>query len=236
MKTVRNLSFVFLVVAASVLSTSPLTAADPAKIADIGAVDQASSPTEIKGVVYFPVLSSAKNADGTLVYSGALWSTNGTAAGTTKVKDFGVDTSIMEIATIKGMAYLVVSVTTRNADGSSTIGEVLYLSDGTGKGTVKLMDFGAGSTVGYLSPLKNMIAFSVTTTKTNPDGSTTATSALWTTTGIATGTQTVKDTAADLTITGATQAKGVLNFTVKAVTTNADGSKSAVFSVWKYQP
>ncbi len=236
MKTIRSLLTLALVVAALPMTGLRLNAADPAKIADIGAVDLASSPTENKGVVYFPVLSSAKSADGTLVYTGALWTTNGTAAGTKKVKDFGVDTAIMDIATLKGMAYLAVSVTTRNADGTTTTGEALYVSDGTDKGTVKLMDFGAASVVDHLSVLKNMIAFSVTTTKNNADGSTTATGALWTTAGTAATTKKVKDMGADVTITGITQAKGVLNFTVKTVTTNADGSKSVIYSVWKYQP
>jgi len=216
------------------LGAANAPAADPAKVADIGKVELASSPISNKGIVYFPVLNRVNKDDGSVVYSGALWQSDGTSAGTKKVKDFGEGTSIVALSNNKGKIYLGVSVTTKSADGSTTVAEQLHISDGTEKGTTKLADFGAGTAVDFLTPIRELVDFAVTTTKTNSDGTTTSSSALWKSDGTAAGTKVIKDLGADVTITGVQMNKGTLYMTVKTVVKNSDGTTATTYSVWKY--
>ena len=234
MKVLRTSAVMAILTVAMLIAGATVQGADPVLVKDLGAANDVSAPLSNKGILYFPVLTDTKSSDGTVVYTGSLWQSDGTNAGTKKLYDFGAGTGIVAITTFKGVLYLGVNITTTNPDGSTTVGDSLYTNDGTAKGTKKIMDFGAGTAIDFLTPVKDLVYFSITTKKTNADGSTSSSGALWKTDGTAANTKKVKDFGADVVITGTQVNKGVLYLTIKTTTKNADGSSAVAWSLWKY--
>jgi ELWxxDGT repeat protein len=158
-------------------AAAPAWGAAPALVSDIDPGVNGSSPSEfttLNGVLFFDAV------DGT--HGDELWRSDGTAAGTTMVKDINpaAGSSISELIAVAGTLYF------RADDG--THGSELWRSDGTAVGTTMVKDInagGTGSTPLDLTGVGGILFFSA------DDG--VAGRELWRSDGTAAGTTMVKD-------------------------------------------
>lgn len=123
------------------------TAAGTRMVADVNPGSARSDPwyfADVNGTVYFSAESSTTTGKGkrkvTTSTGIELWKTNGTAAGTSLVKDLvpGSSHSLpRELISFNGLLYFTAT--------TPTTGQELFRSNGTSAGTVLVKDFVAGS-------------------------------------------------------------------------------------------
>jgi hypothetical protein len=190
--------------------------------------------TSNRGKVYFGTTETVTNDDGSTTTTNSLWCSDGTDTGTGSYYTFEASQMLhTNLTTTKGKLFFAVRTSTTNDDGSTTLTDSLWVSDGTDSGTEAYFDFETDSSViSSMTTMKGKLYFFVLTTVTNDDGSTTNKNSLYMSCG--SGAELVHefDSTVVPTINNMTTTKGKLYFPATTTITNDDGTTSTTESLW----
>lgn len=164
------------------------------EVADLGG--SANFVTDInddRRTMYFILRITTVNDDGSITLNDALWESDGSDDGTEEVFEFDEGLAVVtDLQDLKRKMYFFVRQTTVNDDGSTTTVDSLWVTDGSDDGTEEIVSLDENAqVVGNLKDNRRTMYFSVRTTTTNDDGTTTSNDALWESDGTEDGTEEV---------------------------------------------